>query len=185
MDKTLLRQVMLTRRSALLPADRHRLDAVAQRTLIELPAFRQARTILLYQAFRGEVDTAAIAAAALAAGKRLALPRVIKEPRGLVLHAYSGDPATLRRGAYGIAEPYPEWPVIPLAAVDLAVVPGVAFDPAGNRLGYGGGYYDRLLPDLRQANPQAVLIGLGYRFQLLPALPLDPHDIQLDGVATD
>ena len=185
MDKTSLRHTLLERRSALSPADRQRMDAAAQQALVDLPAFRQARTVLLYQAFRGEVDTAAIATAALAAGKRLALPRVIKEPRGLVLHAYSGDPATLKRGAYGIAEPYPEWPVVSLAAVDLAVVPGVAFDPAGNRLGYGGGYYDRLLPDLRQANPRAVLIGLGYRFQLLPALPLDPHDIPLDGVATD
>lgn len=185
MDKTSLRQAMLARRSALSPADRQRMGAAAQQALIDLPAFRQARTILLYQAFRGEVDTAAIIAAALAAGKRLALPRVIKEPRSLVLHAYSGDPATLQRGAYGIAEPRPEWPVIPLETVDLAVVPGVAFDPAGNRLGYGGGYYDRLLPDLRRANPQAVLIGLAFRFQLMTDLPVDPHDIRLDGVATD
>lgn len=185
MEKQALRKQMMEARAELGGAKRERLSALAQAALMSAPAFGSARTVLLYQAFRDEVATEAIAAEAVAAGKRLALPRVIKESRGLVLHQYSGDPATLAIGAYGIQEPCPEWSVVNPGEVDLVVVPGVAFDRAGNRLGYGGGYYDRLLPLVRSANPAVCLIGLAYSFQLVLALPADPHDIPVDLVATD
>ncbi|HWI50966.1 MAG TPA: 5-formyltetrahydrofolate cyclo-ligase [Symbiobacteriaceae bacterium] len=185
MEKTELRKFMMERRLAQAPAERERLSLAAQAALIGSPAFAAARLVLLYIAFRGEVATEAIAAAAVAAGKGLALPRVIREPRGLVLHAYNGDPATLARGAYGIAEPRPDWPVVAPAAVDLVVVPGVAFDRTGGRLGYGGGYYDRLLPEIRAAHPGAMLVGLAYDCQVTDGLPRDPHDIPVDGLATE
>lgn len=185
MDKAALRREMIARRLALAPAERDRLARAAQEALIGADAFAQARVILLYQAFRGEVATDLVAATAAAQGKRLALPRVQQEPRRLWLHAYSGDPATLIRGAYGIEEPDPDWPLVAPAEVDLVVAPGVAFDRQGNRLGYGGGYYDRSLPEIRAANPAARIIGLAYHFQIVPALPTDAHDIPVDGVATD
>lgn len=181
MEKQALRVMMMERRQALEPAERERLSAAAQDALTGSAAFAAAGTILLYIAFRGEVGTERIAKAATAAGKRLLLPRVIKEPRGLILHRYSGDPATLARGAYGVPEPRPDWPVAAPTQVDLAVVPGVAFDATGARLGYGGGYYDRLLP----AMPQACLVGLAYSFQPVESLPRASHDVDVDGLATD
>jgi 5-formyltetrahydrofolate cyclo-ligase len=181
MNKSELRQRMLQQRSALSEGEQRRLGEAAQTALIASYLFERAGTVLLYQAFRGEVPTDRIVRAAVAAGKRLALPRVVRNPRGLVLHAYGGDPATLARGAYDIAEPHADWPVLAPGEIDLAVVPGVAFDPTGNRLGYGGGYYDRLLPGLTRA----ALVGLAYSFQLVPSLPADPHDIPLHALATD
>ncbi len=185
MEKQRLRREMLRRRLQLPPEERRRLSARAQEALIQSRTFARAGLILVYQPFRGEVQTEQIVRDALAAGKRLALPRVRQEPRGLTLHAYSGDPATLVRGAYGIREPDPASPQIDPAEIGLVVVPGVAFDRTGVRLGYGGGYYDRTLPVLRAANPSVALIGLAYAFQVVDALPRDPHDIPVDGVATD
>lgn len=176
---------MIQWRLTLDQTDRVKRSRAAQEAVIASEWFRQARTILLYVAFRGEVRTQMIATAAGAAGKRLALPRVQKEPKRLILHAYSGDPTTLIRGAYGIAEPREDWPVVEPGEVDLVVAPGVAFDRRGNRLGYGGGYYDRMLPEVKAANPAAKLVGLAYGFQLVPELPAEPHDIPMDGVATE
>jgi 5-formyltetrahydrofolate cyclo-ligase len=181
MDKHELRTDMLARRQALAPEERKRRSLAAQAALVGSPAFALAHQILIYIAFRGEVGTERIAEAAVAAGKGLVLPRVVRAPRGLVLHAYSGDPATLASGAYGIMEPRPEWPVVEPAQVDLVVVPGVAFDRSGGRLGYGGGYYDRLLPELRHAR----LIGLAFECQVVDGLPHDPHDMPVDGLATE
>lgn len=185
MDKKALRQEMLARRSALEPEERERLSRAAQEALVGSGWFQQARLILLYDPIRGEVGTEVIAAAALAVGKRLALPRVQRQPRRLWLHAYPGDPGSLVTGAYGILEPDPSWPLVAYGEVDMVVVPGLAFDHAGTRLGYGGGYYDRLLPDLRAANPAVRLIGLAYGFQVVNALPRDPHDVAVDGVCTE
>lgn len=185
MEKAALRKAMIERRTGLTPGERHRLSDDAQRTVLASDAYKRAGTVLLYIPFRGEVETGLIAQAGATAGKRLVLPRVQKEPRRLWLHAYSGEPATLISGAYGIPEPDPAWPPVDFGAVDLVVVPGVAFDTAGNRLGYGGGYYDRTLPAIRAANPAAVLLGLAYGFQVVQALPSDPHDIPVDAVATE
>lgn len=181
MEKDALRKELLARRQALAPDVRERCSHAAQEALIGSAAFAAANQILIYIAFRGEVGTERIARAAVAAGKGLVLPRVVKEPRGLVLHAYSGDPATLAPGAYGIMEPRPAWPVLAPAEVDLVVVPGVAFDRSGGRLGYGGGYYDRLLPGLRHAR----LVGLAFECQVVDRLPHDPHDMSVDGLATE
>jgi len=172
-------------RAALTASEQDAMSAAAQEALIGSPPFARAETVLIYMPFRGEVATEVIARAAAGAGKRLALPRVVRQPKGLVLHSYSGEPATLAGGAYGILEPRPEWPVVAPRAIDLVVVPGVAFDRSGGRLGYGGGYYDRLLPAVRTANPGAVLIGLAYGFQVTQELPRDSHDIPVDGLATE
>lgn len=185
MDKQLLRQEMMARRQALEGAERQRLSQAAQAHLIASEWFDRAGLILLYQPMRGETETSLVAAAALKAGKRLALPRVVKSPRGLTLYAYAGDPGALAPGAYGILEPDPGWAQVGPGEVGLAVVPGVAFDRHGHRLGYGGGFYDRTLPLVRSANPAAVLVGLAYEFQVVPALPRDPHDIPVDGLATE
>lgn len=185
MEKKQIRKAMIDRRLALSPEERTRLSAGAQQALLRSPLFAEAQSVLLYHPFRGEAETGQIAAAAVQAGKRLALPRVEKEPPRLWLHSYPGDPGALVPGAYGLLEPDPAWPLVQPEAIDLVVLPGVAFDASGRRLGYGGGYYDRTLPALRLANPSVRLIGLAYGFQLVERLPADPHDIPVDGVATE
>lgn len=185
MDKKALRDALISARQGLGVDERERLGHLAQKALVASPWFAQARRILLYLPIRGEVDTREITRKALAEGKGLALPRVVRVPKGLALHAWSGSSEELEPGAYGILEPRADLAQVELGQIDLVVVPGVGFDRKGNRLGYGGGYYDRTLPLIRQANPQATLLGLAYSLQVVEALPVGPHDIALDGVVTD
>jgi 5-formyltetrahydrofolate cyclo-ligase len=185
MDKALLRRKMIQWRMAQAPGERKRLSRKAQEALIASDWFRQAKTVLIYIPFRGEVNTDMITVAAVAAKKRLVLPRIEREPKSLVLHRYTGDQTTLIRGPLGIREPGVDWPIVPAGEIDLVITPGVAFDRQGNRLGYGGGYYDRMLPEIKRANSVVMLIGLAFRFQVIDVLPTEPHDIPMHGVATD
>lgn len=181
MEKAGLRQHLLTARLALSPGLRSTWDLAAQGQLIASNAFAAARTLLLYMPFRGEVATSAIADTARAAGKRVVLPKVVRSGHGLTLHQIDSDPGDLAPGAFGILEPRAGTPQVARNEIDLVVVPGVAFDRQGGRLGYGGGYYDRLLADL----PTACKLGLAYALQVVDRLPREPHDVPMDGLATE
>ena len=142
-----------------------------------LPAFRGASTVLFYMSMPGEPLTDGFAARWYGR-KRLAVPLVVGER--LELREY--DPLRLTVGYKGIREPAADTVVILPRDVDLAVVPGVAFAPCAQgagfvRLGHGGGFYDRLLPEL-----SCPLVGVGYSFRLLDSLPEDPWDMRLDTV---
>jgi len=185
MEKAALRREMIRRREELDPVERERLSREVQEAVVRSEPFQRAKVVFLYAAFRGEVGTDRIAAAALAAGKRVLLPRVGRKPPRLCLREYGGGPSALVPSAFGGAGADPAWAQADPGSVDLAVVPGVAFDPAGRRLGYGAGFYDRTLPAIRAGNPNAVAVGLAYGFQVVPGLPVDPHDAPLDAIATE
>lgn len=140
--------------------------------------WRAAGTVLLYHALPDEVDTSSLLDNARLMGKTVLLPRVVGDE--LELRVYSPD--TLSPGAFGIMEPTGEvFPPSRYAEIDLAVIPGMAFDRHGARLGRGKGYYDRLMPLL----PGAYKLGLCYAFQLLDFLPTEEHDIPMNEVVTD
>lgn len=145
-----------------------------------LPAPRGA-VVALYQALGSEMDAAPLAAALAEAGCRLALPRVERVEAPLSFRAWTpGDP--LEPDESGCAAPLDlAAPVEP----DLIVVPLLAFDAAGGRLGQGGGYYDRTLADLRRRAPRPAFVGLAFSGQQVDALPREPHDELLDGVLTE
>ena len=137
------------------------------------PAFRAANTILLYHSLNDEVDTHDFIEK-WSNQKHILLPVVIGEE--LELRTYTG-PHYLRIGAYGIEEPVGT-PFTDYAAIDLAVIPGVAFDSRGNRLGRGKGYYDRLLPHM----PTTYKIGICFPFQLVKEVPAEAFDIRMDEI---
>lgn len=178
MPKKVVRKSLLQQRRQLTPQAVEALGHRAQMRLLELGVFRRARVIALYSPIQNEVATHHLAHAAWRHGQTVLYPRV----NGRVLELVPVEsPGRLRPGAYGIFEPEGDaWPGE--AAVDLLVAPGVAFDRGGSRLGYGQGYYDRLLALRRRPE---VLVGLCYDFQLLEALPTDAHDIPMDLVVTD
>ncbi|MBC7325946.1 MAG: 5-formyltetrahydrofolate cyclo-ligase, partial [Moorella sp. (in: Bacteria)] len=119
----------------------------------------------------------------LAGGKRVAVPLCIREGRRLIASEVFAFPGDLEPGTWGILEPKKE-NLRPLAPdlIDLVIVPGVAFDRAGNRLGYGAGYYDRFLATLR---PGARCIAVGFAEQIVPDVYAEPHDRRVDMIVTD
>ena len=144
--------------------------------VLALASWREAGTLLLYYPLADEVDTKALIKAAFESGKQVLLP--VCKGEELELHLYEGE-ASLRQGAYGIMEP--TGPVVREENYDeiqLAIIPGMAFDRAGHRLGRGKGYYDRLLPKLKSTKTT----GICWAFQLLDEVPTDPHDISVQEV---
>lgn len=178
-DRKELRAEILKQRRAL-PQDA-RIDAALQVTsrLFALDIFAASHlNVASYVAVRGELDTAAINRRLTAMGHTPVLPRVIPDvPGAMDLYACT-DESCLVKGSFGIMEPDPQKAVLTdPQALDAVLLPLVAMDRRGNRLGMGGGYYDRLLKKLA---PSCVKIGLGYDFQLLDEIEAEEWDMPLD-----
>jgi 5-formyltetrahydrofolate cyclo-ligase len=151
-------------------------ESVAEH-LSTLKAFEAAKRVALYKAIGGEVDLESLFARCWAMGKKTCIPVFNAE---LKLYEMAEITAATEyvTGHYGIQEPvHPS--LIPLDSIDLIAVPGVAFDAAGNRLGRGGGYYDRLLDGFA-----GFSVAVAFDFQLFPHVPRDAHDIPVDCVIT-
>jgi 5-formyltetrahydrofolate cyclo-ligase len=180
--KRALRAQVLAARDALPAAARAAAAAAIARTIVDLPSFVAARTVSLTLPFGTEWDTLPVALAALAAGKTVALPRIDRSARRLALHAIRDPAAEVVRGGRGIPEPAAGCPVVATGSVDWVLVPGVAFDRAGRRLGYGGGFYDRLLPLLPAATPR---IAGALELQVVARVPAGPQDVAVSIVVTE
>jgi 5-formyltetrahydrofolate cyclo-ligase len=181
--KRALRRIVRDRILALEPTARAREEAELLRRVPELPGFVRAATLLLYaRAFPEEIDTGPLLRDALSRGRRLVLPRVDRRAKHLVLHHVADLRRDLAPGVLGIPEPLPTCPIVDPREIDWALVPGLAFDARGYRLGRGAGHYDRLLPKLREDVPRWAL---ALSPQWVEALPVEPHDQRLDGIAGD
>lgn len=178
MDKASLRAELRARRRALGAADLSRAEAGAAAHLLAWDGWRAARAAALHAAVRGELPTAAVIAAALASGKRVALPS--PDPSGMSLR-WIRSAAELVPDARGIPSPPPDAPLADPAELDLVLAPGVAFDAAGGRLGQGGGDYDRLLAALPA---RTAAVGWCHDFQVVGAVPMEPHDRRVGWLAT-
>ena len=179
--KRALRTAIVEARDALPPAVRAEASVRIAARVLALPQWTAARAVLLTLPFRSEWDTVPVARAALAEGKRVVVPRVDAPARVLDLHRIASLADDIVPGYRGIPEPRDTLPLAAMDEVDLALVPGVAFDEHGRRLGYGGGYYDRLLPLLRREAPR---IAGAFDEQVVPAVPAAAHDLGVDLVVT-
>ena len=178
MPKRAIRQELLARRKQLEAADYYQLSLQAQQQLIDSDCFKGARVLALYSPINNEVQTRLLFTVARVEGKRVCYPR-IKSERLEFLEVTS--PHELVPGCFGVAEPQTGKP-LPVTEVDLLVVPGVAFDRAGHRLGYGKGFYDR---ELARVSTVAVSVGLCFDFQLCERLPRQSHDQPVQFIATE
>ena len=169
-----LRKRMAAVKKSMEPGEHAELSAGIMKRLEELPEFQECGTVLIYNALPDEVQTAAFLDK-WHPHKRIILPVV--EGENLVLKEYV--PGKTAPGAFSIQEPVGTRIVEP-EEIDLAVIPGVAFDARGNRLGRGKGFYDRLIPRLR-----CKLIGLGYECQIVDKVPTEVFDRRLDGIVTE
>jgi len=181
-DKRYFRQILAETRRALPAAYVARLSAPITERLCASPIYRDRATVVLYAPKDNEAETEGIFADALKSGRRVLYPRIAPERHQLSLVLVS-DRAELRPGTYGLLEPTGS-EVVPPQDLGRALicVPGVAFSRVGQRLGRGGGYYDRLLA---AAAPDTVTAGLAYSFQVLDRLPESPGDWRLDFIVTE
>lgn len=173
-----LRRAVRAARDALAPAERaERSSRIAER-LLGLPELEGRRTVMVFASFGSEVDTAPILTGLAARGARLALPRIAHGE--VVPVAYRlGDP--LAPAALGVPEPADGAPV-PEEEIDVVVTPGLAFDRAGYRVGYGGGFYDRFLRRVRREVPR---IAVAFALQVVPEVPHGEADERVDLVVTE
>ena len=174
--KTELRRVMLKQRQAMAVAEwRENSDRICSQLQLS-PLFGQSQTILAYFSVRQEPDLSPL----FGNTKRWGFPRCVG--KSLFWHSWQpGEPR--QKGNYDIFEPEPDAPSLQAAEVDLILVPAVACDRRGYRLGYGGGFYDRLLSSEDWASKPAIAII--FEFAYLPQLPIDSWDKPLPAICTD
>ena len=180
--KSALRQQIIAARDALEPSTRRELSARITPQLLTLDAYRNARCVLAYMSFGSEFETAALVEDALANGKQLCLPRVDRATRRLELHIVENIERDLVSGVWGIREPRATCAIAEINSIDFVLLPGVAFTPRCERLGYGGGFYDRLIARFASRPP---LVAAAFALQLCANIPLDANDRRVDVVITE
>lgn len=178
--KVHLRRHFLAQRAALSRAEIYDKSAAIAAHVRLLPAFLKSRLIMLYVSLPYEVQTPLILEQARQLHKRLALPVV----RGNNLVAVELLPHEwqFRRGPYGILEPYHTTRRVSHEDIDLVFVPGIVFDRHGGRIGFGKGYYDRFLCQLTATT---CICGLAFSMQMVPSVPMMPHDIRMHMLVTE
>lgn len=182
--KSALRKDILGRRDALDAGSRDASGAAILDRVLHLDRYRRSGVVLAYVGFGGELQTGTFLRHVLDDGKVLLLPRVNREERRLDLHEVKDLADDLETGTWGIREPNPDLcPRAEPETIDFALVPGVAFDPRGARLGYGGGYYDRLLAGC--TGPRPFLVAAAFEVQVVDEVPLEEHDVRLDLIVTE
>lgn len=177
MDKKAMRRTIGEKKRAM---TREEIESASERLtekFLQTEFYRDCRSIYAYLSYNQEVRTDALIRRAIQDGKRVAVPKVYGDEMRFL---WLDDPDQVAPGAYGIPEPIADEPI---ANDDTALVlmPGLAFDPEGRRLGYGGGFYDRFLAK----EPNHPLVALCYGFQMFDHLETEAHDIPVDLVIAD
>ncbi len=180
MSKTQLRQAALESRRAIPRTRNAELSARVEENLFAQREFGEAALVASYVAMADEVQTAPILTRAISSGKRVAVP-LVDVPSGRLLFFEIGDLSELSPGHFGVLEPRSNGRQVGLDETDCVLVPLLAWDRRGHRIGYGRGYFDRALKD----RGDSVAIGLAFESQYVPHIPDQPSDVRLDMVVTE
>ena len=172
MDKTLLRKQIREQKRAMTDAMIAEKSAALTNQFLACEAYAKAKTVYGYLPYNQEVRTVPILEQALCDGKQVAVPKVYGDTMRFILLE---DLNAVEKGYAGIPEPIAADPVANDPSA-LVLMPGLAFHPKGNRMGYGGGFYDKFL----EAEPHHPTVALCYDFQMLPHLDTEDHDIPVD-----
>lgn len=173
--KQALRATVTAARDALSPHVRKVAADTIMRRVLSLDIYYAATSVLTYMSFGNELNTHHFFDTLLRDGKAVMLPRIDKASNTLTLHRVNSHD-DLVDGIWGIREPHPDSPKVALADVDMMMMPGLAFDRAGNRLGYGAGYYDRLLAPLADKAVRPLRLVAAFDCQVVDAVPVGPSD---------
>lgn len=183
MEKKILRKNLLQIRDNMTDSMRRLKDEAIFQKVKNHPKYKGSAHIFIYVGFGSEIDTLSLIKDALADGKRVSVPFVFPKEKRMVASEIRDPQKDLIPGYQGIQEVRPDrLKITPPDALDLIIMPGVGFDPAGHRLGYGGGYYDRFLETCPE---QVYLLALCYREMLISHVPTESHDRKVDEILTD
>lgn len=181
MDKNLLRRELKILRGKLGKKEKASRDKIIKDRLLKESTYINSKVIFTYVGFDSEIDTIEYIKEFLKDGKKVCIPRTnIKEKYMEAVSINSLD--LLSKSEYGILEPSCDLEPINKDEIDLIIMPGLAFDKQGGRLGYGGGYYDKYLSTISKDVPK---IALAYDFQILEKIPMEEHDIKVDIIISD
>ncbi len=180
--KVALRTAMRAALAAIKADDAWWMSGNACRRIAEIPAWNAAKTVLVYAPLPDEPNCTPAAMVALECGVRVCVPRVDWANKRLEAVPITDFNADLLPDRHAVRSPRPDVAAVDPSEIDVVLVPGLAFDRAGGRLGRGGGFYDRFLS---QAGVRAVKVGVGFGVQMVEAVPRDERDVRVDWVATE
>lgn len=181
--KSEIRRNTLARRDALSEEKRHEKSKAIMEHLFGFANFLEARTVLFFMNRTSEVVTEAMIRKAWEYEKLVALPRVDKKEKKIVPFRIDDLDLDLRPGYRKIREPVPKrCKPIPVEYIDLAIIPGIAFDERGGRIGHGTGLYDKFIPTLDVTTRK---VALAFECQIVPQIPMEPHDRYIDIIITE
>lgn len=181
--KAKIRKKILDERRSLSPDEVAAGSREIAKRLFARPEFQGAKTVMFYVSRGGEVDTSQMIRKTLEIGRRVAVPVIKEEGRRLLPVLISDPDRELCRSSRGIPEPeMKSTRFVPPRDLDLIILPGVAFDRTGNRLGRGGAFYDNFLKAVRPGVPK---IALAFHRQLVDKISPDPHDVAVDLIITE
>jgi 5-formyltetrahydrofolate cyclo-ligase len=176
LTKQKIRNTILMKLKTQKEENRNKKSSQIKNKLFRSRVFKKAKTVMFYMSFGGEVDTVDMIKAAQKLGKIVVVP--VCGGNRMMSPCVLKDKGSFLRGPYGIREPALKKPVN-LKSLDLVLVPGLAFDKKGRRLGRGKGYYDRFLSKISR---HSISIGLAYDFQILPCIPTTKYDVDVHKV---
>lgn len=180
-EKKILRNEILFIRNSLDKEIKDSMDCEIYNNLINSQLYSKAKSIFIYISFGSEINTKDIISKALKDNKKVYIPKIYKEDKSMKairLKSFND----LKENSMGILEPIEDNDCIDKKEIDLILVPGVVFDFNGNRIGYGGGYYDRYLQDIKGISNKVVL---AYDFQIVDSIEPEAHDISFDYIISN
>ncbi|WP_058485042.1 5-formyltetrahydrofolate cyclo-ligase [Defluviitalea phaphyphila] len=181
-EKQRLRKLFLERRNKMLKEEVQEKSKKIYNNVISSSVYKKAKSIFIYVSMGNEVDTKDIINKALKDGKIVAVPKVYSKRKEMIFSKITSLDE-LELGHFNVLEPKNE-SINPLTSDEytIIIVPGIVFDKNNNRIGYGGGYYDRYLSSVKTS---LKIIGVCYDFQIIDKIPVDYYDISLDSIITD
>ncbi|WP_164917243.1 5-formyltetrahydrofolate cyclo-ligase [Clostridium sp. JN-9] len=180
-SKTEIRNKMINKRMNLNNEIKARLDEGIYMNVCKSTIFKKAENIFIYVSLDYEVDTKKIINKAFSLGKSVSVPKVISKSEGMAAVNIKSL-SELSLGKYNILEPEIHNNIASANEFDLIIVPGLAFDKKGGRLGYGGGFYDRYL---KNCSSTCNIVALSYSFQIIDEVPMDINDIKINNIITE
>lgn len=180
-EKDSIRKQIIEQRDSIDINTKNQYDKNIFNSLVKSEWYKKANTIFAFVSFKSETDTHEIIKYAIQDGKTICVPRIKSKQKGIEIFKIDSFDQ-LEKGYFGILEPLESCIAVDSKDIDLILMPGVAFDRQGGRLGYGAGFYDRFLSNMSNSVDK---IAVAYHFQVLDNIPMDEHDVRINGIVTE